>query len=391
MARTLVIQLARLGDLVQSMPAIAALRKQCPQDTIDLLCPQPLRDLGTMIPGVDTVIGWDGARWHRWADQMNRGVRTDELDMLEEELRGVSPERYDRAFVLNQHPRALLAGALLADQIIGPLLDGPLSERLSPWAAYVREIARTRRSNRVHLSDAFCGMCHLMPPGRNPRCLVPPVRLPRDMEDIGRSGGPWIGLIVGAGDPKRQVPVGVWRSWIAQFLSEIPRGRVVLLGQGTERELAQAIQETLPPSVLGRMWDLTGRTMLRELAQILSRCTYVIGSDTGPFHLAAAIGTPVIGWYFARARVHETGPYGPQHVVWQATPDDRGVAEPQEWPIDPTLDHLLNRSARLQHGWTQWFSHEDSWGTYYSEAGHSPSAPKEREAVWRNLDHVVAA
>ena len=43
----------------------------------------------------------------------------------------------------------------------------------------------------------------------------------------------------------------------------------------------------------------------------------MIGSDTGPLHLGVACGARAIGWYFSRARVHETGPYGVGHYVWQ--------------------------------------------------------------------------
>ena len=151
MSRSLIIQLARLGDLVQTMPMIAALRKQCPLDTIDLLCPGPLQDLGTLIPGINRVIGWDGAQWHRWAERAKEGIQPDQLREIEIELAALFPEQYDQAFVLNQHTRALVAGTLLAKACTGPLTQGPLGEQLTPWAAYVREIARTRRSNRIHL------------------------------------------------------------------------------------------------------------------------------------------------------------------------------------------------------------------------------------------------
>ena len=277
MSRTLVIQLARLGDLVQTMPMIAALRKQYPRETIDLLCPEPLRDLGNLIPGIDRVIGWNGAQWHHWADRASQGVQPEQLREIETELAALCPEPYDRALVLNQHTRAMVAGTLLAKTCIGPLLHGPLSEQLTPWAAYVRDVARTRRPNRIHLSDAFCGMCGLFPTGAPSRCLTPLVAQSRHLEQIGRNGGPWVGLIVGAGDTARQVPVEIWRTWIVRFLGLIPRGRVVLIGHGAECERAQNIQQTLPPSVLGRIWDITGRTTIHELAQTLSRCQRVIG------------------------------------------------------------------------------------------------------------------
>lgn len=391
MSRTLVIQLARLGDLVQTMPMIAALRKQYPRDTIDLLCAEPLRDLGTLIPGIDRVIGWDGAQWHRWAARATPGVQPDQLREIEAELAAMFPQRYDRAFVLNQHTRAMVAGVLLANECIGPLAQGPLSEQLTPWAAYVREVARTRRSKRIHLSDAFCGMCGLLPSGTAPRCVSPLVTPSRHLEQIGRGGGPWIGLIVGAGDPARLVPIEIWRAWIAQFLSVAPRGRVVLIGNGAESGRGQDIQRTMPPSILGRIWDVTGRTTIPELAQTLSRCHYVIGSDTGPLHLAAAVGTPVIGWFFGRARVHETGPYGAAHHVWQAESEDGGSVTPIDWPIESSLDVLLNESPRPQPHWVQWRSHMDRWGAYYSEAGQPSAPPRERETLWHELSHAVPA
>lgn len=389
MSRTLVIQLARLGDLVQTMPMIASLRKQYPGDTIDLLCPEPLRDLGQLIPGIDRTIGWNGVRWYEWAEQAASGLQQAQLRAIDAELGAVFPRKYDRAFILNQHTRALVAGALLATECVGPLAHGPLSGTLTPWAAYIREIARTRRTNRTHLSDAFCGMCGLPPPEAPPRCLTPLTSLPRALAQIGQGGGPWIGLIVGAGDPARLVPVDIWRSWITQFLSLIPRGRIVLIGQGAESYRAQDIQHTLPPSILGRIWDLTGRTTIHELAEVLTRCDRVIGSDTGPLHLSAAVGTPVMGWYFGRARVHETGPYGPGHWIWQAHSEDGGPVMPTDWPIGSSLDVLLNESPRHHGHWSRWSSHIDRLGTYYSEAGQASTPPRERERLWHELSSAI--
>ena len=116
MSRTLVIQLARLGDLVQTMPMIASLRKQQSQDTIDLLCSDSIRDVGTLIPGINRTIGWNGPRWHRWAEQATPGLQQEQLHEIETELTSLFPYTYDRAFILNQHTRALVAGTLLAKE-----------------------------------------------------------------------------------------------------------------------------------------------------------------------------------------------------------------------------------------------------------------------------------
>lgn len=383
MPRALVIQLARLGDLLQSLPAITQLHARQPETQFDLLCPSHLIDVGRLLPGIEKVLAWDGAAWQRRAMVAKQDLRAEHLVEVDTTLMELAPDRYDCAYVLNQHPRALVAASLLAREVKGPFLYGPLSEVLTPWAIYIRDVAQRRSGQRVHLADAFCGLCGVSPLG----CVVtldpPTVRLPEDLEPIGKHAAPWIALIVGAGETERVVPTEVWRRLMTSFLSCMPQGRVVLVG--TERERAAAIQAPLSPSALGRIWDTTGRTSLAQLAAILARCHRVVGSDTGPLHLAAALGMPVIGWYFARARVHETGPYGFHHVVWQAE-EMRG----EIWPVDETIAAIREQEYHAPVGWSVWTSHCDAWGAYYSPAGQSAVPPREREALWHELEPALS-
>lgn len=391
MARALIVQLARLGDLLQTLPVIAALKAQDPEGVLDLLCPTHLASVARQFPGIAQVLEWDGPAWRDRAVTASAHVEPEHVAEADRYLGGLVPELYDRAYVLNQHARALLAGALLARDTQGPRLHGPLDEQLSPWAAYLREVARTRRGQRVHLADAFCGLCGVDPPGKPPTLNPAAIALPPDLDQVGTQGGPWIGLIVGAGDPERLIPLQVWREWIVAFCRAVPGWRLVLVGQ--EQERARQIQETLPPSVLGRIWDAAGRTSLLQLTAILARCRTVIGADTGPLHLAAAVGTQVIGWYFGRARVHDTGPYGSQHLIWQATgaagASDSQLIHPSRWPIEETIAGALDRRAAALDGWSLWTSHCDRWGAYYVPAGCSPIAPPEREALWRTLQPAL--
>ncbi|OQW35777.1 MAG: hypothetical protein A4E19_16135 [Nitrospira sp. SG-bin1] len=401
MPRALVVQLARLGDLLQTLPAIIGLRTRYPQTQFDLLCPSHLSEAGHLLPGVGKVLEWDGAGWQRRAMAACRNLRAEHLAEAETALMALAPDRYDCAYVLNQHRRALVAGSLLAQEVKGPVLQGPLGERLTPWAAYLRNVAQQRVGQRVHLADAFCGLCGVSPPGQVVALDAPAVRLPGDLEPIGKQGAPWIAVIVGAGESERFVPTEVWRRWITTFLSSAPQGRVVLVG--TERERAAEIQAPLSPSTLGRIWDTTGRTSLTQLAAILARCHRVVGSDTGALHLAAALGRPVIGWYFARARLHETGPYGLHHIVWQAEEVTRehdepragsslvsGCPSPSHWPVDETVSAVLDQGCQASPGWNVWTSHCDGWGAYYTPVGQAAIPPREREALWHELVPVLS-
>lgn len=393
MPRALVIQLARLGDLLQTMPAITALRASEAAITLDVLCPAQLSPIARFIPGIETVLEWDGTVWQHQAEAAACGIEPRHIEEAERHLCALAPEPYDSAYVLNQHPRALLAGALLARKTRGPNVHGPLGDELNPWAAYVRSLALTGRGNRVHLADVFCGLCGVRPPGHAVRLTSSCDPLPSDLDGIGREAGPWVGLIIGAGEPERLIPTEVWQQWITRFLTRAPRSRLVLLGQ--ERERAQRIQDALPASLLGRLWDATGRTSLPQLAALLARCHKVIGADTGPLHLAAAVGTPVIGWYFARARVHETGPYGMAHRIWQAlTPDkpsgrETQIVQPARWPIEETITAILHDVAEPLDGWSVWSSHCDHFGAFYVEEGQAAVPPPEREALWCELPPVL--
>jgi len=387
--RALLIQLARLGDVVQTIPAITALKEAHADWNLDLLCPAHLEEVGRIIPGITAVVPWDGAAWHQRARLAENACKPGHVAEADAALRTIVDEPYDRAFVLNQHPRAVLAGALLARESTGAIVGGPLDQKRSPWANYVRAVAGERRENRIHLSDVFCGMCGVVPPTHLIPIPAPVGVLPLDLEPIGQSEGPWIGLLVGAGEQERLVPITAWTSLIADCLGYLHQSRIVLLGGGPEQERANRIQTALPSSLLGRVWDTTGRLSLKELALVLTRCDVVIGADTGPLHLAAAVGSKVIGWYFARARVHETGPYGEDHWVWQAEggaagPGDRLIT-PEVWPIDETIALLSNKPAGPNRDWSLWESHRDRWGAYYVQAGHERIAPSQREQIWLEL------
>lgn len=176
--RVLVIQLARLGDLVQTSPAVTALKDAHAGGRL-IFCALHAEDIGRALPGISTVVTWDGAGWKQRALQAEKEFRPEYLVEADTDIRAIVKEPYDCAFVLNQHPRAILAGALLARDSMGAISGGPLDHKLSPWATYVRSVASDKGDNRVHLADAFCGMCGVAPPKEKMPLQVLSAPLPR--------------------------------------------------------------------------------------------------------------------------------------------------------------------------------------------------------------------
>ena len=113
-------------------------------------------------------------------------------------------------------------------------------------------------------------------------------------------------LIPGAAPhrPRKRWPAGHFGE-LAALLAE--RGQIsIIVGSAQEAPLAAAIRDRAPSAI-----DLTGRTGLRDLAAIAARAAVAIGNDTGPMHLASAVGTPCIVLFSADSDPALTRPRGP--------------------------------------------------------------------------------
>jgi hypothetical protein len=96
-----------------------------------------------------------------------------------------------------------------------------------------------------------------------------------------------------------------------------------------------------------------------------------------------ACGARAIGWYFSRARVHETGPYGVGHYVWQ----HQTHGPPVSWPVLETIQ-LMGSHEQVDvwsSDWNLWTSHRDEWGMFYMQHGKPDHAIAEREKTWERL------
>jgi lipopolysaccharide heptosyltransferase II len=116
---------------------------------------------------------------------------------------------------------------------------------------------------------------------------------------------PVIAIHPGAGAVLKNWPIARWAA-VASALQERTGAHVVLTGGPAERDLATEIAAQLPtPPVM-----LAGDTSLGELAAVFAGCDLVLGGDSGPLHLAAAVGTPTLRVYGPTSTAI-FGPWGP--------------------------------------------------------------------------------
>lgn len=121
-------------------------------------------------------------------------------------------------------------------------------------------------------------------------------------------GQPVVGLVPGAHATSRRWPAERFAGLASRLGGE--GARVVLFGSAAERELAAAVAAAARPAPL----DWSGRTPLPVLVECLRRLALLITNDTGPMHLAAAVGTPLLDLCGAANEV-VTGPRGPASEV----------------------------------------------------------------------------
>ncbi len=298
------MQLARLGDLVQTWPLLRHLRRVYPGARLGLLVDQPLIDLARLGPPVDELYGLD-LKKIAFLASFSTGEAYRCLSRCLDDLQGPG---FDLVFNLNFSRLSLLLAYLLGHPVIGyrPVRGGREFWR-EPWLALVYGLVHARVFSRIHLSDVFR---HLAP--QQEMKPVPPMRMASSKEPV-------IALQLATRHPKRTWPRAHFAR-LASLLIEKLGARLWLLGTAEEQAGGDELVKSLKPCFRERLVNLQGRTDLAELAARLTEADLLVSGDTGTLHLAAALGTPVVAVFLGPASCFETGPYGSGHIVIQAEP-----------------------------------------------------------------------
>lgn len=323
--RVLVLQLARLGDLVQTWPLLKRLHGTWPEARLELLCEAALLPLCDLGPPLEERHGLNLGHLAALARRDPAATARH----LASQLKELRRPGYDVLVNLNLSRLSLLLTHGLGGPVLGyrPLAGGREFGR-PPWLAYVFALAHARRLNRLHVSDVFR---HLGPAARRESF---PAAHPGPA-----AGEPWVGLVPGTRHPRRTWPPSAFARLIS-LITENMAVRFVLFGSPAEQPLGEAVRREIPGSLQARVHNLMGKTGLPELSEELSGLSLLISGDTGTLHLAAALGVPCLGLFFGPAQAWETGPYGAGHLVLQTEPPCHPCREGGPCP-DPACVRLL--------------------------------------------------
>jgi len=289
-----------LGDAVMSTPAVLRLRERFPSARIALLTQGKLAGLWADHPAIDEVISFQPGEGVWAVARRLRSLRFDLAVILPNSPRSAMEAFFARiprrvggrwpwrnwmlTDVVEAHPGAVAMRrrdpAEIAAVLSRPKAPAHWGEPLpGPAAHHIHQYLRLLRP--------LGGCVDPLPPsiGVNPRVLSET----RARFEIDPSRG-WIGINAGAeyGAAKRW-PAESFRALVAQWVRRPDLG-ILLFGGPADVALA----ESLVPSDPRQVRVLAGKTTLPQLAAGLKCCAVVVTNDTGPMHLAAAVGTPVL-------------------------------------------------------------------------------------------------
>ncbi|MFB7598768.1 glycosyltransferase family 9 protein [Streptomyces sp. NPDC056160] len=285
--KALVTRLDSFGDVLLAGPAVRAVAARA--ERVTLLCGPRGEGAARLLPGLDDILVWDAP----WAGFEPPPVDRAEIDKLLDAIDA------DTALVLTSFHQSPLPTALL-------LRLAGVRHIAADSADYPGSLldVRHRRLPHAHEAEAaldLAGAAGFPRPDDGRLRVLPP---PPTAHLTGPR--PYVVLHPGASVPAR--------AWSPERCGEAVREltaaghRVVVTGGGGEKDLTA--------HVAGRHGlDLGGRTAAPELSGVLARARAVVTGNTGPAHLAAAVGTPVVSLFAPVVPAGRWRPYGVPYVL----------------------------------------------------------------------------
>lgn len=268
-----------LGDAVMSLPTLRSLRDMQPRAKIAVLTKPAFADLYRGTPYVDEVLLHERGTVKRWMGM----------------VRSLRKRKFDAALVL---PRSFSSALLV------------WSARIPRRIGYGRRTLLTDtpepvgRRHRVHHFHHLLSALGEPPAPQAPRLEILPDAKTWAEERLPGRG--WIGINPGA-------TYGAAKQWYPDRFIELgrrlaKRGRIVVVGGPAEAELGTKVADAVDGECIA------GKTGISQLAAAISRCSLFVTNDTGPMHVADAVGVPIVA-IFGPTDWITTPPYGKKHAI----------------------------------------------------------------------------
>jgi ADP-heptose:LPS heptosyltransferase len=294
----LVVRLDSMGDMLAAGPAIRAVAADA--DRVTVLCGPAGVAAASLLPGVDATMVWACP----WIVNPPPAVSRAEVNDLADRIARL---RFDRAVILTSFHQSPLPTALLlrlagvpwiaaaSEDYPGALLDARL-----PVAGDAPEPVRMLQTVRAAGFE--------LPVGDDGR-----LRVRRPLPDVDAvlstaTGAPLVVVHPGTSAPARAYPEPLWASAVDRLRQD--GWLVALTGSAGEQPLTRRIADAVGGADAVGVLDLAGRLDLPQLAAVLDRAEVTVVANTGPAHLSAAVGTPVVSLFAPVVPALRWAPFG---------------------------------------------------------------------------------
>jgi lipopolysaccharide heptosyltransferase I len=291
-----IIKPSALGDIIHSLPVLTALRQRFPHAHIAWVVNRSYEGLLLGHPDLNATLPFDRSA--------GKAGMIAALLNYKRFLSGFRRQHFDLVVDLQGLLRSgLMTAASGAARRVG------LSSAREGAAWFYTDVLRVADFNAVHAVDRYWLVAEALGVGHLPKVF----RLPYIEQEqawarelLRQYPRPWLVLGVGSRWLTKRWPPPHFAA-LARRAQAYAGGTVFFVGALDERPLAEQTSELVP----GRSCNLTGHTTLPQLTALLRQADLMLANDTGPLHLAAALGRPVVAPYTC-TKVLLNGPYGAQ-------------------------------------------------------------------------------
>lgn len=316
--KILVIQLSRFGDLLQTTPMLHALRRRYPKASITVLSRYNVIEIYKDNLDVDYVELFNIEAYTKELVEKPEDILSSYVK-LKDAVARLNSRKFD--LVINAtHDRfsTFLTYLLVPPEVKGMYLgaDKRLQILINGfWFRYLRCTSEFRKTASFNLSDIYKNGVGGDIDARN-LFFQPPADSLLEAEHllnqyyIDNRRNYYIGFQLGTSSGSRRWPLERFAA-LGNMLHRDEASQVVLLGSRDEKGMGKKVASLMEVKPI----DLIGKTNLSTLAALLKKCGLLVTNDTGTMHLAEAVGTRCLAFFFESANPFQTGPYGAGHIV----------------------------------------------------------------------------
>ncbi|MFH1491004.1 MAG: lipopolysaccharide heptosyltransferase II [Pseudomonadota bacterium] len=303
----LIVKLSAIGDVVHTLPLLEVLRKNYPGATIDWVVEEEASRLLEGHEGIDHLIVSRRKSWQKGLLKINsQRTAFGEIVRFIRELRA---HEYDLVIDMQGlFKSGLLTGLARGKRKIGFTGGREGSALFLTEEPYVFDYNRHALDRYLTAADVL-GCRKAAWEGRIPVSQADREAVDRVLDEKGIKNKRLVAI-----NPMARWNTKLWDpekfARLADRVEKELGGRIIFTGSLKDR----AVIDRMMKAMAGSPLNLAGKTGLRELAYLYSLCRLLITTDTGPMHIAAAMGCPVAA-LFGPTAPRRTGPYGKGHRI----------------------------------------------------------------------------